>query len=171
MTISMSDFRSYVVLPASDVERARRWYKEKLGLEHSRAEFGGYWYEFEGGCTIALTPGRFAGPAQSSSAGWIVEDIESVMETLRSRGVVFEEYSQPGLRTQNGLFSLGPMRAAWFKDPEGNILQISEIVLGAKMVKEGEREEVSSDYQDYVPDPREVVIGPEPPPRLAPEAE
>ncbi len=163
----MNDFRAFAVLPASDVERARQWYKEKLGLEHSRAEFGGYWYEC-GGCTIALTPGRFAGPAQSSSAGWIVEDIESVMETLRSRGVVFEEYSQPGLKTQDGLFSLGPVRAAWFRDTEGNILQISEIVLGTKVVEKTSREDVAVASDQYIPDPRDIVIGPQLPPRTEP---
>lgn len=132
MSVSMNNFRVYAVLPASDVERAKLWYEEKLGLTHQKAEFGSYWYECSGGTWIVLTPSQFAGTAQNTAVGWTVEDIETLMEDLRSRGVVFEEYDQPGFKTDNGLYSMGPVRAAWFKDSEGNTLEISQVILGPK---------------------------------------
>jgi len=60
-------------------------------------------------------------------AGWKVENIEEVVEALRERGVVFEQYDLPGLKTdEQGIAAIGPSKSAWFKDTEGNILSIAE---------------------------------------------
>ena len=114
-------------LPAADLDRARAWYGEKLGLTPAREESVGLFYEFAGR-SMLVYPSSSAGTAQSTAAEWIVEDIEQVMEDLRARGVEFEEYDFPGLNTENGLAMLGDWKAAWFKDSEGNILSITEQV-------------------------------------------
>jgi catechol 2,3-dioxygenase-like lactoylglutathione lyase family enzyme len=120
-------FPIHPTLPASDLERAKRWYDEKLGARPVREEEVGLWYEFSGR-SLLVYPSSSAGTAQSTGAEWIVEDIESVMDELRSRGVVFEEYDFPGLKTENGLAMLGEWKAAWLKDSEGNILSLTEQV-------------------------------------------
>ncbi len=120
-------FPIHPTLPASDLERAKRWYDEKLGARPVREEEVGLWYEFSGR-SLLVYPSSSAGTAQSTGAEWIVEDIESVMDELRSRGVVFEEYDFPGLKTENGLAMLGEWKAAWLKDSEGNILLLTEQV-------------------------------------------
>jgi catechol 2,3-dioxygenase-like lactoylglutathione lyase family enzyme len=120
-------FPIHPTLPASDLERAKRWYDEKLGARPVREEEVGLWYEFSGR-SLLVYPSSSAGTAQSTGAEWIVEDIESVMDALRSRGVVFEEYDFPGLKTENGLAMLGEWKAAWLKDSEGNILSLTEQV-------------------------------------------
>jgi catechol 2,3-dioxygenase-like lactoylglutathione lyase family enzyme len=121
----LSRFPIHPTLPAADLDRAREWYAGKLGLTPVRQEEVGLWYEFAGR-TVLVYPSSSAGTAQSTAAEWIVEDIESVMDELRRRGVRFEDYDFPGLKTENGLAMLGAWKAAWFKDSEGNILSITE---------------------------------------------
>ena len=116
----------YAVMAVSDLERAKRWYEEKLGLTPKEAMEGGAWYECNGGWFF-LAVSSFAGTAQNTVAGWTVKEIEKVMEELRGRGVEFEDYDMPGIKTENGLMASGPFKAAWFKDPDGNTLEISEV--------------------------------------------
>jgi catechol 2,3-dioxygenase-like lactoylglutathione lyase family enzyme len=111
------------MLPVADIDRAKRWYADKLGLEAESEDAGGAHYG-SGGARFDLYITRFAGTAQHTQAGWMVEDVERTVAELRSRGVVFEDYDFPGLQTVDGIADLGYERAAWFKDSEGNILSI-----------------------------------------------
>jgi len=118
------------VLPASDLERAKRWYSEKLGLEPvSESEYGGIQYEHGGG-TFLVYPSDFAGTNKATAAGFRVEDFDAAIAELRSRGVVFEEvdFGEFG-STVDGVISMPGSndKAAWFKDSEGNILSLSTI--------------------------------------------
>lgn len=126
----MKEFPIYAVLPCSDADRARAWYKDKLSMSPDKEEFGSLWYECAGGTWTILTPSQYAGTAQNTAAGWQVSGIEMLMDKLRGNGVVFEDYDMPGFKTENGLFAMGPIKAAWFKDSEGNILEISEVAGG-----------------------------------------
>jgi len=118
-------FQVHATLPASDLDRARAWYRDKLGLTPAREDEVGLWYEFAGS-RLLLYQSSYAGTSQSTAAEWLVEDIEAVAQELRGRGVVFEEYDLPGLKTDNGLTMIGRHRAGWFKDSEGNILALDE---------------------------------------------
>lgn len=116
------------VLPASDLERAKRWYSEKLGLEPvSEDEYGGVQYELGGG-TFLVYLSDFAGTNKATAAGFRVEDFDAAIAELRSAGVVFEEvdFGEFGA-TVDGVISMpdGKDKAAWFKDSEGNILSLS----------------------------------------------
>jgi catechol 2,3-dioxygenase-like lactoylglutathione lyase family enzyme len=115
-------------LPASDIGRARAWYSERLGLEPAKeGPMGNLWYE-TGGTWFLLYLTPAAGTARNTAAGWQVKGIESVMAELRARGVVFEEYDLgEHFRTVNGLVTLPYGEAAWFKDSEGNIIELSEV--------------------------------------------
>jgi catechol 2,3-dioxygenase-like lactoylglutathione lyase family enzyme len=113
-------------LPATDLDRARAWYEQKLGLKPSHEDMGGLWYQ-TGGSWFLVYPTEFAGTAKNTAAGWSVKDIETLVADLRARDVVFEEYEIPGAQLVDGLLTMGPFKAAWFKDSEGNILEISQV--------------------------------------------
>jgi catechol 2,3-dioxygenase-like lactoylglutathione lyase family enzyme len=129
---SLADYPVYAVLPCSDFERARGWYEEKLGLRPESDEMpGNAWYRCANGTSFILTTSAYAGTAQNTAAGFTVRGIESVMGTLRSRGVEFLEYDFGEMgKTQDGLMVMGQYKAAWFKDTEGNILELSEVERG-----------------------------------------
>ncbi len=118
------------VLPASDLERAKRWYSEKLGLDPvSEDEYGGVQYEHGGG-TFLVYLSEFAGTNRATAAGFRVEDFDSAVASLRANGVVFEDvdFGEFGA-TVDGVISMPDSgdKAAWFKDSEGNILSLSTI--------------------------------------------
>jgi hypothetical protein len=78
-----------------------------------------------------LYASQFAGHAQHTLASWEVDDIASVVDELEARGVVFEKYDLPGLKTdEQGIADLGSTKAAWFKDPDGNILNVGQAPTG-----------------------------------------
>lgn len=116
----------YAYIPAQDVARARRFYEEKIGLTPKAEVAGGVVYEFAQGtgCFLYATPN--AGTSRASQAFWQVDDVERVVAELKARGVKFEEYDVPGLKTVDGITTDGGAKAAWFKDTEGNILALIE---------------------------------------------
>jgi predicted enzyme related to lactoylglutathione lyase len=116
----------YAVLPAVDAKRAESFYRDVVGLEIEPLEgTPGYFFAHAGKGTRFLVYEREGTKAEHTVASFEVEDIESVVRELRERGVVFEEYDMPGLKTVNGIASMGPTRSAWFRDTEGNIIGIA----------------------------------------------
>jgi catechol 2,3-dioxygenase-like lactoylglutathione lyase family enzyme len=113
---------------AIDLDRARRWYDEKLGMVPEREDPGGLWYRFGGETWLYLYATPSAGTAKNTIAGWQVTDIEAVMAVLRERGVTFEAYDLGEVRTIDGLVDYGAAKAAWFKDSEGNTYELSEVL-------------------------------------------
>jgi catechol 2,3-dioxygenase-like lactoylglutathione lyase family enzyme len=114
----------YAYIPVRDVARARRFYEGKLGLKPAREIADGVVYEFGKGTACFLYPTPNAGTSKASQAFWQVDDLHHMVDELRKRGVKFEEYNQPGMRSDNGIFTGGGAKAAWFKDSEGNILAL-----------------------------------------------
>jgi hypothetical protein len=124
----LTGFKVYAVLPSSDLERARTWYEEKTGTTPAMSDPGGLWYECAEGTWFIVTPSAYAGTAQNTAASFQVTGIEQVMADMRERGLDFEEYDLPDFKTENGLFTYGRYKAAWFKDADGNIVEISEVL-------------------------------------------
>jgi len=118
----------YAYIPAKDVKRARKFYEEKLGFKPGDEIEGGVAYPCgdRTGCFLYPTPN--AGTSKASQAYWQVDDIEREVAELEKRGVVFEDYDQPGLKTVNHILSAGGAKAAWFKDSEGNIMAVVQDV-------------------------------------------
>ena len=122
-------------LPAQDLERARRFYAEVLGLVPVEERPGGLRYRCRSG-EFALFLSAGAPSGQHTQVGWEVDDIEATVRDLRRRGLVFEEYDLPGLRTVEGIAEIegnypskgSGERAAWFRDSEGNLLGIGQRV-------------------------------------------
>ena len=115
----------YAYFPARDLDRARRFYEDKLGLVPKTQDNGGVTYEFANGTAAFLYPTDNAGSSKASQAFWSVEDVDREIAELKKRGVVFERYDDmPGERSSEGAVIAGGAKAAWFKDSEGNILAI-----------------------------------------------
>lgn len=110
------------MLPVVEMSRARRFYEETLGLPKGDARPNGETVYETGGGRFALYPRQTPTKADHTALSFEVQDLGAEMKALRSRGVRFEEYDYPGLKTENGVCVLGSEKAAWFKDPEGNIL-------------------------------------------------
>src|SRR5688572_22255521 len=111
-------------IPATDIARARKFYEEKVGLVPRDEIAGGVVYECGNGSWIFLYHSGGAGTSKASQAFWQVSDVEAEVRELRAKGVVFEEYDLPGLKTVNGIMTAGNSKAAWFTDSEGNIMAI-----------------------------------------------
>ena len=118
--------KAMATLPVSDLGRARKFYEETLGLTVRQERPDGVVYEADDGSTILVYPSQFAGTSQATALSLSVDDVAAAAETLRGRGITFEEYDLPGLKTQNGIAELGGNRGAWFKDLDGNILAIGD---------------------------------------------
>ena len=113
-------------IPAADVSRARKFYEGKLGLKPAEEYAGGVIYECGRGSRVFMYPSGGAGTSKASTAFWAVDDVGAEVADLKARGVVFEEYDLPGIKTVNGIATSGGAKTAWFKDSEGNILAVSQ---------------------------------------------
>ena len=120
----LQDAPLYAYIPAFDVARARAFYEQKVGLTPKREIAGGVVYEFGRNTACLLYPTKNAGTNRASQAFWQVNDVEREVAELRSRGVTFEEYDMPGMKTNNGIAVAGGAKSAWFKDTEGNIMAL-----------------------------------------------
>ncbi|HEX8857469.1 MAG TPA: VOC family protein [Thermoleophilaceae bacterium] len=122
-------------LPAQDLNRAKAFYADKLGLHPAEEREGGLRYVCAGG-EFALFESAGAPSGEHTQMGWEVDDIDATVAELRSHGVVFEEYHAPGLETVDGIADIrgnypskgAGERAAWFRDSEGNMLGIGQPV-------------------------------------------
>jgi catechol 2,3-dioxygenase-like lactoylglutathione lyase family enzyme len=121
-------------LPAADLDRARKFYAEKLGLEPSEERPGGLLYRCAVG-EFALFESAGAASGSHTQMGWEVDDLRAVIDELTDRGVVFEDYDLPGLTTVDGITRVAgnyPSKggigehAAWFRDSEGNLIGVGE---------------------------------------------
>ena len=124
--LQQSPMHSYI--PASDMDRARKFYEGKLGFTPKREASGGVVYESANGTACFLYPTPNAGTSKASQAFWQVADIEREVAELKGKGVTFEEYDMPGLKTVNSIATAGGAKAAWFKDSEGNIMAVVQNV-------------------------------------------
>ena len=121
--LSNAPLRAYI--PVSNLQRARKFYEETLGLKPGEQYGGGVIYRCgETEAFLYQTPN--AGTSKASQAFWQVADVEAEVAELKARGVVFEEYDMPGIKMQNGIATGGGAKTAWFKDSEGNIMAVSQ---------------------------------------------
>jgi catechol 2,3-dioxygenase-like lactoylglutathione lyase family enzyme len=115
------------ILPVMDMSRAREFYERKLGLKPvGFAADGNFVFACAGEATIALIQKPHGTQAEHTAISFEVSDVLAEVKELETRGVVFEDYDLPGLKTVEHVCVLGSDRAAWFKDPEGNILCVHQ---------------------------------------------
>jgi catechol 2,3-dioxygenase-like lactoylglutathione lyase family enzyme len=122
----LADSRVTCMLPVKDLARARRFYEQALGLEPLGAQPDGKFVYHCGGTELALFPKAEGTKAEHTALSFRVERIEQSVAALKARGVQFADYDLPGLKTVEHVCVLGSEKAAWFEDPEGNILCLHE---------------------------------------------
>ena len=122
----LSDAETSATIAVRDVSRAKSFYRDTLGLKIGEERPTGVRFECGRGTFLIVYPSQSAGSAQSTVAAFQVDDLDGTMAELRSRGLTFENYDSPALKTKDGVAELGPLRVrvCWFKDPDGNILSI-----------------------------------------------
>ena len=123
--------RITAIVPVSDLEAAIDFYEARLGLRlderrddlptNREAELSG------GSGNLLLYESVGAGKSRHTVAAFRVDELDAVVAGLRNRGVVFEEYDLPDLKTVDGIASIGDVRGAWCKDPDGNILALESV--------------------------------------------
>ena len=114
------------MLPVKDLDRARRFYEDALGLEPLGAKPDGKFIYLCGGTELALFPKPEGTKAEHTALSFRVTRIGESVAALKERGVRFADYDLPGLKTVEHVCVLGSEKAAWFEDPEGNILCLHE---------------------------------------------
>lgn len=111
-------------LAVVDIDRARRFYEGKLGLALSRSPQPGLLIFTVGGTKLVVYSSEFAGTNKATAATWMVSDVDGTVKGLKAKGIRFEHYDFPGVTLHGDVHEMGEWKAAWFKDPDGNILAI-----------------------------------------------
>jgi catechol 2,3-dioxygenase-like lactoylglutathione lyase family enzyme len=114
------------IVPTTDLARAKAFYGEILGLVDAKVSTPGpqVIYRCGGNTLLEVYERPTAGDAQHTLASWEVSDLRAAVDQLRNRGVRFEQYDLPEVKTEDGISTTGDLQEAWFRDPDGNILRI-----------------------------------------------
>jgi catechol 2,3-dioxygenase-like lactoylglutathione lyase family enzyme len=122
----LNDSDPYTTIPVSDLERARHLYTETLGLSPAMVTEGGVMYR-SGGTQFFVYPSAFKASGHTQMS-WVVAHIKAEVAALRARGIEFEEFDRPGIKTVDGIAQSGPgVWTAYFRDPDGNLLGLTQI--------------------------------------------
>lgn len=119
---------AYAALPALDLDRAKAFYADKLGLKPFEEDANNARYRLANDTQFNVFKTAGAPSGTHTQMAFFVEDIVEEVKDLKSRGVKFEEYDFPGLKTRESIADAGDARAAWFKDSEGNVLGLVQPV-------------------------------------------
>jgi catechol 2,3-dioxygenase-like lactoylglutathione lyase family enzyme len=121
----LNDVDAIANLAVKDLNVARKFYEKTLGLEPVGSEGDEVVIYKSGESTLNVYRSDYAGTNKATAVTWSVgDDVEGVVKTLKDRGVRFEHYDLPGMTRKGDIHFGGDMQAAWFKDPDGNILNI-----------------------------------------------
>ena len=128
---------SYATLPAQNMERARKFYEQKLGLTPEQASPDGGVIFKTGNTGFLVFPSSGKASGDHTQIGLEVTDIVAAVNELKKNGVKLEEYDLPGFKTEGGVVNMGEEKAAWFKDSEGNLLGLMQRAAVAKAATGG----------------------------------
>jgi len=121
----LADRKALATVPVKSLDKARPFYERTLGLEPLESPEHGVQNYRAGDSTIVVYESQFAGTNQATAVTWpLGEDLEPVVRELKAKGVTFEHYDMPGITRQGDVHVAGRTRVAWFKDPDGNIINI-----------------------------------------------
>jgi catechol 2,3-dioxygenase-like lactoylglutathione lyase family enzyme len=123
----LSDHPVYATIATADLARARAFYEGTLGFSADMEDATGGVIYASGGTRFLVYPSEYAGGPPQTVATWFVADVDQVVTELAGKGITFEQYDLPGLKTdERGIAETGPFKGAWFKDPDGNILNVGQ---------------------------------------------
>jgi catechol 2,3-dioxygenase-like lactoylglutathione lyase family enzyme len=123
----LQDAEAAAMLPANDLDRAREFYADKLKLTPEREIAGAVMFRCGGGSAFFVFQSEGVASGTHTQINFMVADIESEVDDLKARDVVFEEYDTTDYRTVDGVADIGIAKVAWFKDSEENLLSLLEI--------------------------------------------
>jgi catechol 2,3-dioxygenase-like lactoylglutathione lyase family enzyme len=123
----LANAKIHPTLPVVDLKRAQKFYEEKLGLKIVKSDPSPGVLLQAGDGTMLYIYQRAATKADHTAASFSVKDVEAEVKELKAKGVVFEDVDQPDFKTVDGIFTMGEMKAAWFKDTEGNTLAVTNM--------------------------------------------
>lgn len=123
----LKDATLYAVIPAKDLGRLKMFFSEKLGLDPVDEQMGMPFYEV-GGSKFFMYESAYAGTNQATAVSFDVSDLVTVVNDLKSKGVVFEHYDMPGMTLDGDIHVMDgtTFKSAWFKDTEGNIISVNQ---------------------------------------------
>lgn len=122
----LKDGTVFATLAVKDINKGKEFYGGTLGLEQIDENPGGVTYTCGGG-KLFVYQSPTAGTNQATCASFEVSDVEAVAADLKAKGVKFEQYDMPGGNREGDIHTMGPMKSAWFTDPDGNILNIGKV--------------------------------------------
>lgn len=121
----LGNFEAVSVLGVKDLGQSRKFYTETIGLQEAEELAGGLMLK-SGNSKVFIYETEYAGTNKATAISWIVDDLKSVIEDLGSKGVKFEHYDMPGVEMDGDVHMLGDLKNAWFVDPSGNIISVSQ---------------------------------------------
>jgi catechol 2,3-dioxygenase-like lactoylglutathione lyase family enzyme len=125
-TVMLGTRNAVANLAVKDLDRAKQFYTDTLGLEQVDAEGDEVVVLKSGDSVVNVYRSEYAGTNEATAVTWEVDDIDTEVQALRGKGVMFEHYDMPGLELKGDIHVGDGMKVAWFKDPDGNILNIVE---------------------------------------------
>lgn len=121
--MSLADSEVAFALPVEDVDRAKKFYVEKLGLDFAETNAeGSALFDLAGGARLMLLPRPGGRRSESTAMTWGVDDVGQEVKRLEAAGVQFEDYDTPDFKTVDHVAEFEGEKAAWFLDPDGNVL-------------------------------------------------
>ena len=120
----LNDNEAMATIAVKKIDNAKNFYEDVLGLKPTGDDHEGVVAYDSGGSKLFVYESEFAGTNKATAATWVVDDVDGTVKTLKGRGVDFEHYDFPETKLEGDVHVSGKMRAAWFKDQDGNILAI-----------------------------------------------
>jgi catechol 2,3-dioxygenase-like lactoylglutathione lyase family enzyme len=120
----LGDNEAQATIAVKNLTAARKFYESTLGLKPVHTEGKEAVSYKSGNSEVLVYHSQYAGTNKATAATWMVDDVESLVKDLRTKGVAFEHYDMPGTTLKGDVHVAGKMKTAWFKDPDGNILAL-----------------------------------------------
>ena len=122
----LADKDAMATIAVKDLAAAKKFYQQKLGFSSIGVDQAGVVTLRSGNSTIVVYKSQLAGTNKATSATWGVgNEMDSIVRSLKKADVPFKHYDIPGLKREGDVHVAGEFKAAWFKDPDGNILHIN----------------------------------------------
>jgi len=120
----LGDKDAIATIAVKDIGVAKKFYEGKLGLKQVKTDETGVQAYLSGKSSVLVYESQYAGTNQATAVTWEVDQVEKVVQALKAKGVSFEHYDLPGTTRKGDVHLTGSLKAAWFKDPDGNIIAL-----------------------------------------------
>jgi len=120
----LADKDAVATIAVKDLKAAKKFYGDTLGLKPTPVPEPEVLNYKSGNSTVLVYKSQFAGTNKATAVTWIVDDVEGTVRDLKAKGISFEHYDFPGMTRKGDVHIAGKSKAAWFKDPDGNILAV-----------------------------------------------